>query len=406
MIHKIHDYVRKLSRPEILPEIVAGVSGWESTAGASIAEALRPSLAEVGGPLSINLDLTVACNYHCTHCIDLEMLNSRHRYQLDEVLGSLAMLRLAGLRSVILIGGGEPTLHAHFRDTVWAIKALGLQCAIVSNGSNTAVLASVAPLLNAGDWIRLSLDAGTDATFQAMHNPRGKPITLESICAGASAVKQANHAVSLGFSYLVSWNGAVVQGRQILDNIHEMALAARLAKEHQFDYISFKPVLTRDDGGAETIVLSSGSGGPSPAERIREQLAAARALEGSGFRVVESLNLSALRNDERLAEARVQPRTCRMHLFRQVLTAVGVFGCPVYRDNPKDRLGEASAYRTVEDFLVTRRRTYEVMTGFDASHECRNVACLYNETNWWLEDLARGNNAPEVIEGAADECFL
>jgi pyruvate-formate lyase-activating enzyme len=406
--HGIHDYTRKLRQPGILPEVVPAARARAGGRAGSFLDALAPTLAEVGGPLSINLDLTVACNYTCTHCIDLEMLNTRHRYRWEDVLDSLVVMTLAGLRSVILIGGGEPTLHPQFRETVAAIKQLGLGCAIVSNGSNNLRIAEVAPFLEAGDWVRLSLDAGTDETFAAMHNPASRRVHLKGICETAEKVREANPEVSLGFSYIVSWPGAEVMGRPILENVDEMAPAAELAKRHRFDYISFKPILSRDYGGAETIHLPSGdgSGGRTPFERIREQLARAKELEDDGYRVFESVNLLALEDDAELEQSRRQPRVCRMHLLRQVLTAVGVFGCPVYRNNPKDKVEGALAYRSVDDFLVTRRRAYELMESFDASHECRNVTCLYNSTNWWLEDLAGGDVPQPAAGGGRQECFL
>ena len=423
MSHKIHDYQQKLQQPGVFGEVraaITGASGESPGPGrppaskASLGGAFEATLEEVGGPLSINLDLTVACNYHCTHCIDLEMLNSKHRYQLQGILDSLVVMTLAGLRSVILIGGGEPTLHPSFVETVKAIKALGLQCAIVSNGSLTGRLEEVAPHLTSGDWIRLSLDSGRDDTFRAMHNPRKKTLGLLEICAGAQKVKEANPEVQLGFSYIISWQGAEVQGRPILDNVDEMTEATELARSHDFDYISFKPILTRDYGGAETISLP-GQGaveGRTPVERISEQLESAQRLANERFRVVPSRNLIAMIEEISTAESRNQPQVCRMHLFRQVLTAVGTFGCPVYRDNDKSRVGNPLAYRSIDDFLVTRRRTVELMHSFDASHECRNVTCLYNSTNRWLDDLvaegASGGPEPATPQSpvAPSECFL
>ena len=43
--------------------------------------------------------------------------------------------------------------------------------------------------------------------------------------------------------------------------------------------------------------------------------------------------------------------------------------------------------------------------GFDASHECRNVTCIYNSVNWWLEKLIedpREDVRVEIGEERAD----
>ena len=35
--------------------------------------------------------------------------------------------------------------------------------------------------------------------------------------------------------------------------------------------------------------------------------------------------------------------------------------------------------------------TAEILGEFDASHECREVTCLYNSTNRWLEELVEAD---------------
>jgi pyruvate-formate lyase-activating enzyme len=408
MPESIHDYAAKLRHPAVRRDVIASVRRRGERRPASFADAFRSVHAQAAGPISINLDLTVACNYHCTHCIDAAVLNRGHLFSPDDVRRSLAVLRVAGLRSVILIGGGEPTLHPHFGTAVKAIKALGLQCAIVSNGSGNAKIAEVAAWLTPKDWVRLSLDAATDETFQAMHLPRGKGVSLDGICRSAIAIKDANPAVSLGFSFIVTWPGATANGQPIVDNIDDMSAAAGLAREHGFDFIAFKPLLDRDDGGAETMPFREDGTRDAEraelAERVAGQVAAARALETDGFRVHTSRNLVALGRADALDQSRRQPGQCRMRLFRQVVTPTGVFGCPVYRGNAVDRIGAANSYASVEDFLRARRQTAELTERFDASVECRAISCIYNSTNWWLQDVHAGDG--DMGPSAARDFFL
>ena len=37
------------------------------------------------GPLSVNLDLTLACNFACPHCVDSTILNDGNALSLDDV---------------------------------------------------------------------------------------------------------------------------------------------------------------------------------------------------------------------------------------------------------------------------------------------------------------------------------
>lgn len=385
----VHDFVAKLRQPG-LHERVAAYTAWARADRAARAAGQPSPALPRWAPLSINLDLTTACNYACDHCIDLETLNSGVGFRDERLLASLTELAGRGLRSVILIGGGEPTVHPGFASVLRHIKALGLQVAVVSNGSRNARITEVADAFTPGDWVRLSLDAGTDATFQALHRPR-KPITLEAICAGIPALKARAPHLRVGFSFILIWRGAErAPGVPLVENLGEMEAAARLARDSGFDYISFKPYLLRAAEGAEVM-------DPAAAEAAHERLLAAieqglraaRALEaprpgGQGFRVLESTNLRLLRAG-RWRDWTRQPRTCHMQALRQVLSPLGLWNCPAHRGVAKARIAGPEAYADAAAAETTAQATAGVLHAFDASHECREVTCLYNAANWWLE---------------------
>ena len=100
----------------------------------------------------------------------------------DAVVASLTELAGRGLRSVIVIGGGEPTVDPNFEVLIRHMKSLGLKVGVVTNGSMLDKILAVADVLEPEDWVRLSLDSGTNETFVAMHKPRKKHVTLDWIC--------------------------------------------------------------------------------------------------------------------------------------------------------------------------------------------------------------------------------
>jgi MoaA/NifB/PqqE/SkfB family radical SAM enzyme len=173
----IHDFASKLLQPETLPSVKDYVR-WQAALRRGETAGI-PDFA----PVSINLDITTACNFACDHCVDMDILNTGIRYDHDRLLDSLRLMSERGLRSVIVIGGGEPTVYPKFVETMLFIKDLGLQVSVVSNGSGMKKIAQVADRLEVGDWIRLSLDSASDPVFQAMHKPK-KAITLDEICEG------------------------------------------------------------------------------------------------------------------------------------------------------------------------------------------------------------------------------
>jgi len=396
----IHDFARKLLQPETLPRVKEYVL-WQARMRGTLPEAKDgdasgdiavPDFA----PVSINLDITTACNFACDHCVDMDILNTGIRYDHDRLMDSLKLMRDKGLESVIVIGGGEPTVYPKFVESVLYMKELGLQVSVVSNGSGMNKIAKIADALEEGDWIRLSLDSGSDPTFQAMHKPKGKGITLDEICEGVREVKSVPRPFKLGFSFIVTWKGAFINDEKIVENIHEMVDGARRARDYGFDYISYKPFLTRaPENNAEIVDLrETDDGFDHIRERISRNVAEARQFESETFRVYEATNLKVLQNKSH-ADYAQQPHQCHMQFFRQVLSPLGMYNCPVYRNQPHGKVGPKTAYATEQEYDETRATTAGLIKTFDANHQCREVTCLYNHVNWWMEDLIEN---PEKLD--------
>lgn len=402
----VHDFAAKLRQPSVIDRLRTYVR-WQAAWRAGYRQQIRLEealeSAPTDAPLSINLDLTTACNYRCDHCVDLEILNSGIRYDHQRLKESLERLAHNGLRSVILIGGGEPTVYPGFAEVVQQLKTSGIAVGIVTNGGRMQRVAAIADLLGPRDWIRLSLDAGTDDTFGEMHRPHRDNITLSTICREVSAIKQRHPHVPIGFSYIIVWNDCTANGAKITENIDEIVPAARLARSHGFDYISYKPFLVRaPSNNAEIVALrSDGDGGESIVKRIRKQVERAKVLQRDGFRVLESTNLRVLENGSHRHYCE-QPRTCHMQYFRQVLSPLGTYNCPVYRHVPQALLGSKHAHGMPQGVAATQRNALRLIESFDASKRCQEVTCLYNHANWFIEGLIRHPERLAALVPAAE----
>lgn len=359
-------------------------------------------------PVSINLDLTTACNYACDHCIDWDILNSKVRHDDEQLRESLRQMRDRGLRSVILIGGGEPTLYPGFADMVAFLKELELQVAVVSNGSRNDRILKAASHFTKGDWVRLSLDAASDDVFRRMHNPSKKTLSLDEICGWIPQIKAVNPDLTLGFSFVITWQGGSRGDVKVVENIHEMVAAADRARLAGFDYISFKPFLERQEDGAE-VMDPQKTAAELEAVIARIQAAVREARDhavaaGSDFKVLESTNLRVLMAGN-WRDYTNQPRTCHMQLLRQVVTPLGTFNCPAHRGVDKALVGGQSLWA---DAAAAKGETARMLDGFDASRECSQVTCLYHGTNWWLESLIDASAPlPATAPGAErDDTFL
>ena len=381
----IHDFASKLRQPEVFSQLRAYVQ-WQHqrrAAGTTSPSGSVPAFA----PVSINLDITTACNFACDHCVDMDILNTGIKYDHQRLLDSLSLMASNGLRSVIVIGGGEPTVYPKFAETIRFMKSLGLAVAIVSNGSGNRRILECADCMDARDWVRLSLDSSSDPTFQAMHKPK-KRITLDEICEGIPPIRERNPDLVVGFSFIVTWRGAFMNDTRIVENLHEIYAAAQRARRYRFSYIAFKPFLMRAPrNNAEVVGIDRARQQfDEVIATIQTEVNRAKALETDDFRVYQATNLKALvgHTSQSLGD---QPHECHMQFFRQVLSPLGMYHCPVYRNQPRGRLGENDTYATPEAFEKVRERTAERIANFDAASECREVTCLYNQANWWIEDL-------------------
>ncbi len=402
MTEAIHDFTAKLRQPSLSEHLSAYVR-WRRDLRQARASGRPDPAPPAIAPISINLDLTTACNYRCDHCIDWDILNTKHRHDEETLRSSIITMVERGLRSVILIGGGEPTIYPGFSDFVRFLKDLELQIAVVSNGSRGDKLLEVADVFEERDWVRLSLDAGSDELFRAMHKPVKKSLTLDEICAWIPPIKERNPAFQIGFSYIIVWGGAARDDVAIHENIHEVVLATERARRFGFDYIALKPVLERGADGAEVMDPQAAEDLERVVARIRAEVDKAKQLETASFKVRVSTNLRVLEEGS-WREFTHQPRVCHMQALRQVLTPMGTFNCPAHRGVEKARIGGADAYADVAMAQLTAGQLGELMDRFDASHECREVTCLYNGVNWWLEKMIEDPRETVSIE-PGDERF-
>jgi hypothetical protein len=120
--------------------------------------------------------------------------------------------------------------------------------------------------------------------------------------------------------------------------------------------------------------------------RIRGEIDRARVLADEKFQVYESINLRLLESGS-WREFTRQPRTCHMQAMRQVLSPLGLFNCPAHRGVAKARIAGPDAYKDDATAEQTGQGLLRILHQFDASHECREVTCLYNGVNWWIEKL-------------------
>ena len=400
----IHQFGDKLRHPRTIAAFRSFVEGMRHYRATGSTEKIS------GIPLlSINLDLTTACDHACGHCVDDEVINTGPKYSGDNVLNTIDTLADRGLCSVILIGGGEPTLHPRFGEIVRHIKARGLELGLVTHGGHAAKIVEVADQFQPTDWVRFSIDAATNETYQDIHfgqagkKPRN---TLAEILANGRAIKDANPGIQLGYSYVVVPPGQEYHGRRLRDNIDEIPGAAVNAREHGFTYLSLKPCLIKREVEGETLMY-----GMRPEEieavgaRIRDKIEEARAVAGD-VKIVQSQNLIAMLSGQ-LDVLRRQPGICYAGFFRQVVSPFSIVHCPAWRGDVRAQVGTKLGYADPDAAAATAQATVKNLLSFDATKTCADIACFYNSMNRYIDHVIEsGVPVEELQPSAARDTFL
>jgi hypothetical protein len=223
----------------------------------------------------------------------------------------------------------------------------------------------------------------------------------------AQKIKQMNPKVSLGYSFVIIWEGVEVQGKELPSNLDEMPEAVTLAREYSFDYVSFKPCLVRLDSSQRESLLDhvDESQERKIVEAVRVRMEESKKVAKDQIKILESINLKAMLNYE-TGNIKKQPRRCHMQFFRTVVTPIGIFHCPAFRGVEKGKIGEEDGYASHSKFDVSLVRTGTSIRTFDAEEECHEVGCFYHQTNWWLEELIRSNTDIREITHVEDDNFF
>lgn len=396
-----HDFSAKLRQKSVIENLRHYIA-WQRDLRNSASPSPLPSF----GPVSINLDLTSACNFRCPHCVDSGIINTGESLDLDIIRQSIDTLKDKGLLSVILIGGGEPTLHRDFEEIVRFSKERRLQVGIATNGSRLERVEKVAGLLEDGDWLRLSLDTAQEETFRKAHLPASN-VTLRKILENAAQIKKANPKISLGYSFVIVWEGIRYNGRELTPNINEISGAVSLAREYSFDYVSFKPCLLRLEGSGKESLFDP----PDPEREnrvihdVQAKMNEAEGLQTPNLKILKSVNLQAMLEGT-LHELKVQPKVCHSQFFRTVLAPSGVFHCPALRGVPLGRISGNDGYKDAKRFSETHKNLDRSIKTFNADQECSVVVCFYHHVNWWIEHFIQSSEDVSCIMEVEDNNFF
>lgn len=124
-------------------------------------------------PINAEVGISGACNHRCIFC-SIDYLGYKANF-LSATLchQTFSEMHQKGLKSILLAGNGEPLINKDAVNIINDSKRLGIDMALSTNGVLLTEQVSH-DCMKSLSWIRFSVSAGTDATYQKIHNaPKG-----------------------------------------------------------------------------------------------------------------------------------------------------------------------------------------------------------------------------------------
>lgn len=316
-------------------------------------------------PLYLEIAPSGGCNHRCIFCALDYLMYKPQFLDTGVLLSAVKQAAKIGVKSIMYAGEGEPLLHKDIADIIGATKKAGIDVSVTTNGVLlTKELAR--KILKSLSWIRISLNAGSPATYGRIH--RTQPADFERVLGNlrdAVAVKRKMAlTTTIGVQFLL-----------IPENVDEVLLLAGKLKKIGIDYFTVKPYSQHPLSGSHID-------GKFRYGRYLEMGERLRRLEDKNFKV-------AFRNvTMRRLEAVKDYRRCLGLPFWAYINAAGdVYACSAFLDDRNFCFG--NIYR--EDFasIIRGRRRREVLGRVSATLDvarCRQ-ACRLDKINSYLWEL-------------------
>ena len=318
-------------------------------------------------PITVEVDPTNVCNHRCTWCVS-EQSHSGESLGLACFQSLMEELGQCEVRSIVLKGGGEPTVHPHFVEMLDAAYEARLSVGLITNGSMPRA-GSREKILQRCEWVRISLDAATPQMHRQIHGAGDFAGILQNVAYLTGNARRT--MVGLNF---------VAEAR----NFHEMARFAQLARSLGAAYVTIRCVFD------PARPLSS-----DLRDAMRQEAVAAKQIEDGRFRVFLG-NFTDRYLGASPSDAVAYPRCLGPNLIGIVGGDANVYACCFLRGNPAFSFGNINQQSFGEIWRSGRRQ--EVMDAVYAG-KCNRVCAgglttnRYNHYNEILNYLCAEDKA-------------
>ena len=339
-------------------------------------ESIAPTIQQLvktgrtAAPLVVDLDPTFLCDLKCPECISKPLLGPRS-FPAERLITVAEELADAGVKAVVIIGGGEPLMHRGTPRLMEVLLQRGLSVGLVTNGTRLPFCSP--KTLSQLSWVRVSMDSAQAETYQAV-----RP-SARGLRGFAIALRGIKHAVSsssrVGYCFVATVRRLPDGG--YWNNFDEIPQAAKLSKELGCAYLEVKALMRYDH---HVDSLTSGE-----LEQLRHMVDEARTFADTDFRVILSGSMRSMIHDTLPARQEKSYTDCRMANLRTLVTPTGVYVCGYHRGDERFKIGDLSN----QSFADLWRSASQTLV--DPSRDC-GFYCARHESNLRLARIAEYGN--------------
>jgi len=129
-------------------------------------------------PITLDISPTNACNLNCPFC-SVAPRDRSLSLTLNKVISTVSKMVDEGLKSILLTGGGEPTLWEHFEKFIKWIKIRKIPVGLITNGLKLHTFSK--EILETFTWIRISLNGMDNDWFPEFIIPESVDLSFNYV---------------------------------------------------------------------------------------------------------------------------------------------------------------------------------------------------------------------------------
>lgn len=316
------------------------------------------------------------CNNKCSFCMHRSYYDAKAMMSFEFYKKILDELKELDVKGMIFSSSGEPLTNPQILDFISYTKKVGIDLAVVTNGTALHREKIIEAIVRDLMWIRVSLDAGTKETRARIHGIGLNDFerVLDSLKMLAEEKTKTGSGCNIGSQIVVTE-----------ENWWEVYEATRKVKETGIDYFQIKPVVFHPRNNKAQLSCEFWI----TAMKLIE--AAKQDFEDEKFNVfVKYDQFEAIMSENHEKSAY---NKCRAVFFPVIEASGKVYHCSQTRGLPEFEIGDLNKNSFREIWESEQRK--KVLANIDVS-KCQPV-CRCHWLNKMLKTVELGENAPSFV---------